>query len=112
MSTKIRSFRIASFVTALFLSGASVAGTGTPSESGYVESVHAGRASVYQQLPELSLEHVSTGDHIKAVTMGNVGPSEIWRTLEHGEKVECLDCIPHVAKLLYDENEIGRASCR
>ena len=28
----------------------------------------------------------------------------MWETLEHGEKVECLDCIPLVAPLLYDSN--------
>jgi HEAT repeat protein len=28
----------------------------------------------------------------------------VWETLEHGEKIECLDCIPVVAPLLYDAN--------
>ena len=28
----------------------------------------------------------------------------IWETLEHGERVECLDCIPSVEPLLYDPN--------
>ena len=27
----------------------------------------------------------------------------VWQALEHGEKVDCLDCIPAVEKLLYDE---------
>ena len=29
-------------------------------------------------------------------------PTLIWETLEHGEKIECLDCIAVVAPLLYD----------
>ena len=35
-------------------------------------------------------------------------PTLIWETLEHGEKVECLDCIPVVAPLLYDSNAKNR----
>jgi HEAT repeat protein len=110
MSTTIKSLGIASFATALLLTGASAAGTGTAPApaTGYVASVHAGRALVYQELPELSLEHVTSFDGIAAVTMGNVAPTEIWTALEHGEKVECLDCIPGVSKLLYDGNKKTR----
>ena len=31
-------------------------------------------------------------------------PSLIWETLEHGESVECLNCIPAVEPLIYDNN--------
>jgi len=65
-------------------------------------SVHAGRASVYRQLPERSLERVSTPEHIMTVATVPTAPTEIWRTLEHGERVECLRCIPEVSKLLWD----------
>lgn len=65
------------------------------------ENLYAGRAQVYRQLPAESLESLSTPEAIRAVTMPNVAPSKIWRVLEHGERVECLDCIPHVANLLY-----------
>lgn len=65
---------------------------------------YAGRARVYEHLSPESLEAVTTPARIKAVTAGNVAPMEIWRALEHGEKVECLDCIPHVAKLLYSSH--------
>jgi HEAT repeat protein len=104
MSHTLRSLKSAALTLAagVFLSGASVAGdnaTGT-----YIPNVHAGRATVYQQLPENSLEQLSTPEGIGTVTKGNVAPTEIWRVLEHGEKVECLDCIPDVAKLLYDGN--------
>lgn len=109
MSTTFKSLGIASFATSLLVTGASFAGTGTaPTTNTYVASVHAGRATVYQELPELSLEHVTPPDAIQAVTKGNVAPTEIWRALEHGEKVECLDCIPGVSKLLYDGNSKTR----
>jgi HEAT repeat protein len=35
-------------------------------------------------------------------------PMAIWETLEHGEKVECLECISVVAPLLYDANAKNR----
>jgi HEAT repeat protein len=106
MTTTFRSLKTAAFTAAagLLVTGASVAGTGAAPKGGYVASIHAGRASVYQQLSEVSLEEVSTSDHILAVAQGHLAPTEIWRTLEHGEKIECLDCIPDVAKLLYDGN--------
>jgi HEAT repeat protein len=77
-------------------------------DADYVPSVHAGRAAVYEQLPENSLEHVSTPDSIMAVTLGNTAPTEIWRTLEHAERVECLGCIPAVSKMLYSNNKKTR----
>jgi len=40
--------------------------------------------------------------------MDSTAPTEIWRTLEHGERVECLGCIPSVAKLLYSSNRKTR----
>jgi HEAT repeat protein len=106
MTTTFRSLKCAALTAAagLLVTGASVAGSGAAPKTAYVASVHAGRASVYQQLPEVSLEEVSSADHILAVTRGRLAPTEIWRTLEHGEKVECLDCIPDVSKLLYDGN--------
>jgi HEAT repeat protein len=64
-------------------------------------NVYSGRARVYRQLPPESLESLSTPEAIRAVSMPNVAPTKIWRVLEHGERVECLDCIPYVADLLY-----------
>jgi HEAT repeat protein len=98
-----------------FLIASSIAGAATLlAPLGFADtsaSVLSGRASVYEQLPSESLERVSTPQAIKSVSAGNRAPTQIWRILEHGEKVECLSCIPHVAKLLYDKNaktrEIG-----
>ncbi|HMJ15677.1 MAG TPA: HEAT repeat domain-containing protein [Polyangiaceae bacterium] len=63
-----------------------------------------GRAEVYKHLPDNSLEKVTTPDYIKSIGArpGNYAPTEIWRALEHGETLECLDCIPGISKLLYD----------
>ncbi|HVZ31376.1 MAG TPA: hypothetical protein VG963_03065, partial [Polyangiaceae bacterium] len=68
----------------------------------------AGRSTVYQEVDTASLESVTTPAHLKAVAGGGFAPTEIWRSLEHGEKVECLDCIPMVSKLLFDNNQKTR----
>jgi HEAT repeat protein len=39
---------------------------------------------------------------------GGGAPTLVWEALEHGEKVECLDCISAVAPLLYDSNAKNR----
>lgn len=75
-------------------------------------STHAGRATVYQSLQNSSLETVSTPEAIRSLFDGkgnpNFAPTRIWSTLEHGEKVECLSCIPLVAGLLYDSHDKTR----
>ncbi|MDF3066204.1 MAG: repeat protein [Polyangiaceae bacterium] len=65
-------------------------------------NVTAGRAEVYKQLQPGSLEAVSTREQIKNLRASNIPPTRIWKVLEHGEKLECLDCIPIVSKLLYN----------
>jgi HEAT repeat protein len=62
-----------------------------------------GFASVYGNIPASQAEFLSTPDRIRAVAASGA-PSAIWEALEHGERVECLDCIPAVAPLLYDSN--------
>ena len=97
MQTKLRALLIGSLGVGASL--VAVSGAAEPAP----ERVLSGRAQVYENLSPESLEHVSSSDRIKAVTRGNTPPTEIWRVLEHGEKVECLDCIPYVAELLYDD---------
>jgi HEAT repeat protein len=63
-----------------------------------------GRAEVYKQLTPESLEAVSTPKEIKGLLASNVPATRIWRVLEHGEKLECLACVPIVSKLLYNSN--------
>jgi HEAT repeats len=69
----------------------------TPNSSGQ------GFESVYGQIPEDQGEFLSTPDRIKSAAASGA-PTLVWEVLEHGEKVECLDCIPAVAPLLYDGN--------
>jgi hypothetical protein len=71
-------------------------------------STHAGRATVYQNLQNSSLEAVSSPEVIRSLFNSkgklNYAPTKVWQVLEHGEKVECLSCIPLVAGLLYDQH--------
>jgi hypothetical protein len=62
-----------------------------------------GMAGVYGQLPADQAEFLSSPDAIKAAAASGT-PGVIWETLEHGEKIECLDCIPLVAPLLFDNS--------
>ena len=48
-------------------------------------------------------EFLSSPDAIKSAAASGA-PTLVWETLEHGEKVECLDCIALVSPLLYDAN--------
>jgi HEAT repeat protein len=67
----------------------------TPAGSGF--------AGVYGQVPPDQVEFLSTPDHIlSAVASGS--PSLVWEALEHGEKIECLNCIAPIGALLYDSN--------
>lgn len=67
-------------------------------------NVTAGRAEIYKQLAPESLETVSTATQISKLDAPNIAPTTIWKVLEHGEKVECLACIPKVSKLLYNSH--------
>jgi hypothetical protein len=62
-----------------------------------------GFASVYGNLPADQMEFLSTADRIKSAAASGA-PTLVWEALEHGERVECLDCISAVAPLLYDSN--------
>jgi len=66
-----------------------------------------GFAGVYGQMPASQAEFISPPDLIKSAAISGA-PTFIWETLEHGEKVECLDCISVVAPLLYDSNAKNR----
>lgn len=65
---------------------------------------HLGRATVYKNLEDNSLESTTAPDLIARIgaNPANFAPTAIWEALEHGEKVECLNCIPGISKLLFD----------
>jgi len=63
----------------------------------------AGTKAIYGNIAPDQIESLSTGDRIKSVASGRSNMA-IWEALEHGEKVECTDCIGPVAELLTDSN--------
>jgi len=67
-------------------------------------SISRGAGAVYRGIAADQVEQITTPDRIKSVAMSAAkqsAPAAIWQALEHGEKVDCLDCIPAVEKLLY-----------
>jgi HEAT repeat protein len=63
-----------------------------------------GTAVVYKGIRDDQVEQITSADRIQSVAskvFNNAAPAAIWQALEHGEKVDCLDCIPAVEKLLY-----------
>ncbi|MGH7295468.1 MAG: HEAT repeat domain-containing protein, partial [Polyangiaceae bacterium] len=66
-----------------------------------------GVAGVYGPQTSNGSEFLSTTDSIKSAAISG-SPTLIWETLEHGEKIECLDCIPLVSPLLYSSNAKNR----
>jgi HEAT repeat protein len=101
MKTNYRRFLSASIalsVTALV----SVSSAADPS----TDPARAGRSSVYSNLSDSSLEAVSTPAAILSLVRApsSAAPTAIWTMLEHGERVECLGCIPYVGKMLFDAN--------
>jgi HEAT repeat protein len=93
MRANIKAFALGVFVSAAAIMTASDARSDN----------NAVRNSYGQQITDDQIEFLSTGDRIKAAA-ANGAPMLIWETLEHGEKVECIDCIPSVEPLLYDAN--------
>jgi HEAT repeat protein len=92
------------FVGAFVAVAATMSGTDARSDTKFVGG---GINTVYPNVPADQVEFLSSPDRIISVTSSN-SPSLIWETLEHGEKVECLQCIPPVAGLLYDQHQQTR----
>jgi len=90
-------FALASAVAAAPALGAAAPRQVTPDSTGH------GFASVYGDVPADQAEFLSSGDRIRSAAASGA-PTLVWEALEHGEKVECLDCISAVAPLLYDGN--------
>src|SRR4051812_31263146 len=100
----MRSMKFGSlFVGAFVALAATMSGTDARSDT----YVGGGINAVYPGVPADQVEFLSSPDRIISVTSSN-SPSLIWETLEHGERVECLQCIPSVAGLLYDQHKETR----
>jgi HEAT repeat protein len=103
---KHRQFWIRSLTLLSCLVGAAAAQAqnGAPPAEQDPERALSGRALMYREFDKASLESLTTPEHLLRVAEGGFAPTEIWRALEHGEKVECLKCIPAVSKLLFNSN--------
>jgi len=101
MNSKFGRFLGASVV----LAGAALA-TVASADTPTTDQTHAGRSGVYSNLSDSSLEAVSTPAAILSLVQApsSAAPTAIWTMLEHGERVECLECIPYVGRMLYDSN--------
>jgi hypothetical protein len=100
MTSKFRRFLSASIV----LSAAALVSVSSAADA--PDSTHRGRSSVYGNLKNASLEAVSTPEAMLSLIKApdSAAPTAIWTMLEHGERVECMDCIPYVSKMLYASN--------
>ena len=88
------------FSAVLVVCGGALVSSSVEADSGKRAPAYGSFANVERE----SLEGISSIESLKQVGKANLAPTEIWRRLEHGEKVECLSCIPSVAKLLYRDN--------
>ena len=106
----MRSNSVLQFAMGCFLAATTFAATDAHSDPGAPRQVTPsgpGFQGVYGQMPASQVEFISTANAIKSAAVSGA-PTLIWETLEHGEKVECLDCISVVAPLLYDSNAKNR----
>jgi hypothetical protein len=96
MTNKFRRFLSASVV----LSAAALVSVSSAADA---DLRRDGRSSVYGNLKSASLEEVSTSKKMLALIKApdSAAPTAIWTMLEHGERVECLACVPYVSKMLY-----------
>jgi HEAT repeat protein len=101
MRTSLASTILGAAIACSALMSGGAAKSESPSKDG------AGTAAVYGNIAPDQIEFLSTPDRIKSVASSGA-PTAIWETLEHGEKVECLDCISVVEPLLYDANNKTR----
>jgi HEAT repeat protein len=81
----------------------------TNAASAEEKRVFEGRAKMYRNLDPKSLEGTTPSKTLLAeLRHENIAPMKIWKLLEHGEKVECLSCIPYVKKLLFSAEAKNR----
>ena len=102
MTTQLRFRRFLSASLAL----CAAASVSISSAADAPDATHDGRSSVYGNLSNGSLEAVSTPKQILSLVQApdSAAPTALWTMLEHGERTECLDCIPYVSKMLYASN--------
>ena len=95
-TTKIAALAFATVLGAATLMSGAEAKSDTATQTG-------GTAAIYGNLPPDQIEFLSTPERIISVTSSG-SASAIWEALEHGEAIECLNCISAVEPLIYDNN--------
>jgi len=103
MTSKFRRF----FSTSVALSAAALVSVSSAADApAGSDATHRGRSTVYGNLSNASLEAVSTPEAMLSLIKApdSAAPTAIWTMLEHGERVECMACIPYVSKMLYASN--------
>jgi len=100
MTSKFRRFLTVSLTLSVAALGSVSSAADAP------DTTHTGRSSIYGNLKNASLEAVSTPSAMLSLIKApdSAAPTAIWTMLEHGERVECLDCVPYVSKMLYNAN--------
>jgi HEAT repeat protein len=94
-------------LTYVFIAGFAAAAGASAWRAAHADSTSApprGPASVYKGIPADQIEQLTPADRIRSIAvkaLQSPSPAAVWQALEHGEKVDCLDCIPAVEKLLY-----------
>lgn len=106
MTTQSRFRRFFSASLALWAAASVSVSASVSSAADAPDATHDGRSSVYGNLSNGSLEAVSTPKQILSLVQApdSAAPTALWTMLEHGERTECLDCIPYVSKMLYASN--------
>jgi HEAT repeat protein len=94
-------------VASTFAAGDARSANGPAAAPRQVTPSGPGFQGVYGAIPADQAEFISSPDSIRSAAASGA-PTLVWETLEHGERVECLDCIPVVAPLLYDSNAKNR----
>jgi HEAT repeat protein len=93
---------LSAWILAVLL-GASQLVTGEEAKSDSTADSTEGTRKIYGNIPNDQIEFLSSPERIINVASSGA-PSAIWETLEHGERVECLQCIPAVEPLLYRDD--------
>jgi HEAT repeat protein len=96
MNTK--NLKLKALLGTVIAAGALVIGADAKSDTA---QTGGGVQAVYGNIPADQVEFLSTPDRIISMS-GSGAPTAIWQTLEHGESVQCMECIGAVAPLLYD----------
>ena len=94
----MNALNVKTLIAGTFIAAATTTMSGSEARSD-TTYVGGGTAVLGDHVTPDQVEFLSTPQHILDATTSGA-PSVVWEALEHGEKVECLQCVPAVANLL------------